>query len=45
MADAAVLSGAALAAPLKHAGQVNKQEALEQRNRQVAQAWAAGEGA
>jgi uncharacterized protein YdaU (DUF1376 family) len=45
MADAAVLSGMALAAPPQHTGQVNKQEALEQRNRQVAQAWAAGEGA
>ena len=45
MADAAILSYAALAAPAPHAGQVNKQEALEQRNRQVAQAWAAGGGA
>jgi len=45
MADAAVLSDAALAAPHKHTGLGNKQEALEQRNRQVAQAWAAGDDA
>jgi hypothetical protein len=45
MADAAVLSDSALAAPHKHAGLGNKQEALEQRNRQVAQAWAAGDDA
>ena len=45
MADAAVLSDSALAAPHKHAGHGNKQEALEQRNRQVAQAWAAGDSA
>jgi len=45
MADAAVLSDSALVAPHKHAGLGNKQEALEQRNRQVAQAWAAGDDA
>jgi len=43
MVDAAVLAGSALSAPQKPAGNGNKQEALEQRNRQVAQAWAAGE--
>lgn len=45
MADAAVLAGSALSAPHQQAGSGNKQEALEQRNRQVAQAWAAGETA
>lgn len=45
MVDAAALAQTALAAPSLQAGTVNKQEALEQRNRRVAEEWAAGETA
>ena len=48
MREAAELAQTALATPQHHAGQPgnpNKQEALEQRNRKVAEAWAAGEPA